>query len=88
MIKNTALAYTNAEITVIEDNPNYTFKVKFIGVKGIPNDVNAFKSTIDTIKPAHLTYVVEYSYNTHDFLKTKTHAELAIQTYDQVRTFS
>ena len=88
MIKNTALAYTNAEIDVIEDNPNYTFKIKFVGVKGIPSDVNAFKSTIDTIKPAHLTYTVEYSYNTYDSLKTKTHDFLSGKTHDQIRTFS
>lgn len=88
MIKNTALAYTNAEIDVIEDNPNYTFRVKFIGVKGIPSDVSAFKKTIDTIKPAHLTYTVEYSYNTYDFLKAYTHNALSAKTHAQIRVFS
>ncbi|MDD4390327.1 MAG: YmfQ family protein [Eubacteriales bacterium] len=88
MIKNTALAYTNAEIDVIENNPDYSFVIKFVGVKGIPNDVNSFKRTIDTIKPAHLVYTVEYSYNTHNFLKAYTHAALGAQTHEQIRIFT
>jgi len=86
MIKNTALAYTNAEISVIEDNPNYTFKIKFTGVKGIPRDVEAFKSTINAIKPAHLTYTVEYTYSVWNDLSTKTWSELAAKTWEQVKT--
>lgn len=88
MIKNTALAYTNAEIEVIENNANYSFIIKFIGVKGVPRDINAFNKTIDTIKPGHLAYTVEYTYNTYDFLKTKTHDFLKTKTHDQIRTFS
>lgn len=85
MIKNTALAYTNAEVEVFEDYPNDTFKVKFVSVRGIPKDIDAFKRTIDTIKPAHLAYTVEYTYTTWGELKIKTWGDLKTKTWEQVR---
>lgn len=86
MIKNTALAYTNAEVEVIENNANYAFVVKFVSVKGIPRDVDAFKSTMDAIKPAHLAYTVEYTYSVWNDLKTKTWSALVGQTWDSAKT--
>lgn len=85
MIKNTALAYTNAEVEVIEDNPNYAFVIKFVSVKGIPPDVKAFEETIETIKPAHLTYRLEYSYTTWGELKKTTWGDLKNKTWEEVR---
>lgn len=85
MIKNTALAYTNAEIEVIEDNPNYKFVIKFISVKGVPNDINAFKHTIDTIKPAHLAYTVEYTYTTWKEVKAATWSQVKKGTWGELK---
>lgn len=85
MIKNTALAYTNAEIEVIEDNPNYRFIVKFVSVKGVPNDIEAFKRTIDTIKPAHLAYKIEYSYTTWGELKATTWGAVKDGTWAELK---
>ncbi|MBN7773161.1 YmfQ family protein [Clostridium aminobutyricum] len=86
MIKNTALAYTNAEIEVIEDNPNYKFVVRFIGVKGIPDYIETFKHTIDTIKPAHLSYRVEYNYNTWGEVKEVTWGTIKTGTWGELKT--
>lgn len=85
MIKNTALAYTNAEVEVIEDNPNYTFAVKFVSTKGIPPNESDFRHTVDTIKPAHLAYTVEYTYTVWGELKAKTWGEIKTKTWAQVR---
>jgi uncharacterized protein YmfQ (DUF2313 family) len=63
MLINTALAYTNAEVQVIEDPENYTFVLKFIGVRGIPQNMAGLIKTIDEIKPAHLGYRFEYTYS-------------------------
>jgi hypothetical protein len=86
MIKNTALAYTNTEVEVIEDNATYTFVVKFANVKGVPSNEGAFKKTIDTIKPAHLAYTMEYTYTTWGELKAKLWGELKTKTWGQVKT--
>ncbi|MFV0517823.1 MAG: putative phage tail protein [Aminipila sp.] len=86
MIKNTALAYTNAEIEVVEDNPNYTFIIKFVSVKGIPADIEVFKNTIDSIKPAHMVYRIEYKYTTWSELKKTTWGNLKTRTWGEIKT--
>ena len=84
MIARVAKAFTNGEIEVIEDNPNYSFKIKFTSIVGIPDNLENFKKVVATIKPAHLNFNVEFRYNTHNqigylyqnSLKTKKHTEL------------
>lgn len=66
MLKNVALAYTNAEVDVIEKPNDSSFIVKFISVKGIPKNIKALIETIETIKPAHLNYSFEYTYSWWD----------------------
>lgn len=86
MIKNAALAYTNAEIDVIEDNANATFVVKFVSVKGIPKDIQAFKKTIDAIKPAHMTYSLEYTYTIWSEVKLATWNQIKKGTWEALKT--
>lgn len=84
MIVRVAKAFTNGEIEVIEDNPNYSFTIKFTSIVGIPDNLDNFKKVVSTIKPAHLSFNVEFRYNTHsqigylyqNSLKTKKHTEL------------
>ena len=84
MIARVAKAFTNGEIEVIEDNPNYSFTIKFTSIVGIPDNLENFKKVVDTIKPTHLNFNVEFRYNTHNqigylyqnSLKTKKHTEL------------
>lgn len=84
MIARVAKAFTNGEIEVIEDNPNYSFTIKFTSIVGIPDNLENFKKVVATIKPAHLNFNVEFRYNTHNqigylyqnSLKTKKHSEL------------
>ena len=84
MIARVAKAFTKGEIEVIEDNPNYSFTIKFTSIVGIPDNLENFKKVVGTIKPAHLNFNVEFRYNTHNqigylyqnSLKTKKHTEL------------
>ena len=84
MIARVAKAFTNGEIEVIEDNPNYSFTIKFTSIVGIPDNLENFKKVVATIKPAHLNFNVEFRYNTYNqigylyqnSLKTKKHTEL------------
>lgn len=61
-LKEIAKAYTNADIDIIEDSMNYKFIIKFVGVLGIPKNMDDFLSTIDLVKPAHLLYEIQYIY--------------------------
>jgi uncharacterized protein YmfQ (DUF2313 family) len=62
MIVEAAKSYSNGEVEVIEDPANYSFKVKFVGTKGIPPNMADLTLTIEEIKPAHLAFSFEYTY--------------------------
>ena len=90
MIKNTAEAFSGGEVEVIEDFNDYSFVVKFVGVKGIPKNLTLFKNMIEEIKPAHLNYELAFTYtvwsmvmatdNTWNDFNNKTWVEL--MTYE------
>ncbi|AGX44500.1 YmfQ family protein [Clostridium saccharobutylicum] len=71
MIKNVAEAFSGGEVNIIEDNHSYSFTVQFIGVKGIPKNMQAFKNMLEDIKPAHLSYNFKYTYTVWNFLNEK-----------------
>lgn len=85
MIEATARSYSNGEVEVMEDAANYSFKIKFIGTKGLPPNMADLTLTIEEIKPAHLTFVFEYVYRTHGELLGYTHDQLSAYTHDELR---
>ena len=86
MIEDTAATFSGGEVKVIEDNPNHLFIVQFIGIKGIPRNMQAFISMLEDIKPAHLTYRFEYRYTVWRELKPYTWSRLGAMTWDDTRT--
>ncbi len=86
MIKETAETFSGGEIEVIEDNPNNHFTVRFIGIKGIPRNMNAFISMLEDIKPAHLSYSFEYRYTTWNELINRSWASVKDYTWNSIRT--
>ncbi|KOF56820.1 phage portal protein [Clostridium sp. DMHC 10] len=80
MIKNAAEAFSGGEVNIIEHPENYSFTVQFVGVLGIPKNLEAFKEMLETIKPAHLGYDFKYTYTVWDFIKNKS------ETWDGVKT--
>lgn len=64
MIIDTASAYSNGEVEVIEETYNYSFRIKFIGVRGVPANMADLTLTLNEIKPAHLAFTFEYTYIT------------------------
>ena len=90
MVKNTAEAFSGGEVEVIENFNDYSFVVKFVGIKGIPKNLTLFKNMIEEIKPAHLNYELAFTYtvwsmvmdtdNTWNDFNNKTWVEL--MTYE------
>lgn len=66
MIIDTAASFSNGEVEVFEDHDNYSFKIKFIGTRGIPANIADLILTIEEIKPAHLSFTFEYTFITWD----------------------
>ena len=85
MIKDTALAFDCGEVEITEMYNDYMFKLKFVSEKGRPKNLDDFKNAIDEIKPAHLAYILEFIFNTHQQLKPKTHQELSQFTHQEIR---
>ncbi len=86
MLEDVAASYSNSEVEVIEYPSEYRFVVKFVGTKGIPPNMAGLTLTINEIKPAHLAFSFEYTYNTHEILSNYTHEQLAAFTHEELRT--
>lgn len=84
MIEAVARSYSNGEVEVIEDPANYSFKVKFVGTKGLPPNMADLTLTIEEIKPAHLAFEFEYVYRTHAELSVYTHEQLSAYTHSEL----
>lgn len=85
MIVNLASAFSNGEVEVIEYPNEYRFVVKFVGIKGVPANMKDLTSAIEEVKPAHLAFTFEYTYNYWDNLKAYTWSALSIHTWDKVK---
>ncbi|HHV75529.1 MAG TPA: YmfQ family protein [Thermoanaerobacterium sp.] len=84
-IQNVASSFANGEVEVIEYPNEYKFIIKFVGIKGIPPNMPDLTKTIEEIKPAHLSYEYQYTYNVWNFLSSKVWNDLTPYTWDQVR---
>ncbi|WP_455793587.1 YmfQ family protein [Clostridium butyricum] len=71
LIKNVAEAFSGGECRVIENTAPYTFTIQFVGVKGIPKNMDGLKQAINDIKPAHLVYDFKYTYTSWEYLDSK-----------------
>lgn len=87
MLKNSALAYTNAEAEVIENVADYSFIIKFIGMKGIPPNMQLLINTIEEIKPAHLAYSFQYTFSWWDNLKTLSWNDCSSKTWNDLKIY-
>ena len=57
----------------------------YISEKVEGNVCKLFKNAIEEIKPAHLAYMLEFTFNTNQELKNKTHSNLSQFTHTQIR---
>jgi uncharacterized protein YmfQ (DUF2313 family) len=85
MLEEVAASYSNGDVEVIENFEDYSFIVKFVGVKGIPANMADLTLTIEEIKPAHLAFTFEYTYNTWNDIEHMTWSEASAYTWNQLR---
>ena len=87
MIKNTAEAFSGGEVDVIEYPSEYRFVVKFIGVKGIPRNMQGFIDALESIKPAHLGYEFKYTYTVWNNLDNLTWNQAGMKMWDELKVY-
>ena len=66
MPETMAEVFSGGKCEVIEVNNEYFFYIKFIGIYGIPANMDGFIKAIERVKPAHLGFKFIYSYMTWD----------------------
>ena len=87
MIKEVAAAFSGGDVEVIEDNANYCFTVRFVGVKGIPRNMSGFLAMLESIKPAHLAYKIEYCYTVWKDVAPMKWNEVQAMSWEEIRTY-
>lgn len=71
LIENVSEAYANADVEVVEDNTHYNVIVKFVGLLGIPPNMDDLERSLREIIPAHMIYTLVFLYVTYDMLLGK-----------------
>jgi len=85
MIKDTAETFSGGEVEVIEYPAENRFVIKFIGVKGIPRNMQSFINMLETIKPAHLAYEIQYTFTVWDFVNQLTWESASQYTWNELK---
>jgi hypothetical protein len=83
LIKLVADSFTNGDVDVAFDG---TIHITFTSVVGIPPNIEDLEKAIEEIKPAHLAVIYVFIYNTYQDLSVFTHGQLALYTYEQLRS--
>lgn len=84
-IKSVASAYSNGEVDVNKTDIPGVYEIKFIGTKGIPDNMEGLKKALDIIMPAHLGLTYVFTFNPWESLNNKTWGEVSSMTWDDLR---
>lgn len=87
LLINAAMAFSGGEVDILEFPEENYFIIKFVGTKGIPTNMEAFRDMLNSIKPAHLEYTFQYTFTVWGELKAKKWSELKTQTWDGVKVY-
>lgn len=61
-IKNVAASFTGGLVEIKPTTKDGVFEIKFIDTLGVPDNVEGLKNALEVIIPAHLEFVLAYSY--------------------------
>lgn len=84
-IKSVAAAYSNGEVDVVQTDVAGIYEIKFIGTKGIPNNMAGLNKALDIIFPAHLGWSFKYSFTPWEEILHKTWGSVANMTWNDLR---
>lgn len=82
-IKNVASSFSGGTVEVKSTDTDGIFCIKFVDTLGVPSNLDGLKNALDTIIPAHLQFIFEYSYLIIRDLSKMTLIELENMTLDK-----
>ena len=83
-IKNVAAAFSNGEVEINPTDTEGIFEIKFVGLVGIPDNMQGLMNTLDVILPAHLGVIYTYVFNTWNDISHLTWDQAAVYTWDEL----
>ncbi|MCK9326676.1 MAG: YmfQ family protein [Bacteroidales bacterium] len=86
-IKAVAQAYSNGEVEVGSADIDGVYEIKFVGAKGIPNNLDGLKQALDIVIPAHLGLTYTFTYNAWQMVSDMTWGDVATMTWYELRTW-
>lgn len=86
-IKNVAAAYSNGEVEVNLTDTEGMYEIKFIGSRGVPNNLEGLKVALDIIIPAHLGLTYKYTFTPWEDLQLKTWGDCLSKTWNELRVW-
>lgn len=84
-IKSVAAAYSNGEVDVNKTDVAGMYEIKFIGTRGIPNNMNGLTQALEIIFPAHLGWTFKYTFAPWEDIKHQTWGSVADKTWNDLR---
>lgn len=84
LIKNIVSSWTGGTVEVTFTNS--MISIKFIDTIGIPANMDDVELVLDDVKPAHLGFTFEYTFNSNAVISNFTHVQLAAYTHEQLRS--
>lgn len=84
-IKSIAAAYSNGDVEILTTTTPGVYKIRFIGNKGIPENIDGLMKAIDIVLPAHLQFDYSYLFNVWDFVSNRNWDDVSSLTWDQIK---
>ena len=85
MVKNMAMAFSGGEVELEQHPEDFSVDIKFVGTLGIPPNMEDFRRAVEEVLPAHITYLLVYTYATWQMARSFTWGSLNDYTWEQFR---
>lgn len=85
MVKNMAIAFSGGEVELEQHPEDFSVDIKFVGTLGIPPNMEDFRRAVEEVLPAHITYLLVYTYATWQMARSFTWGSLNDYTWEQFR---
>lgn len=85
-IKDVAQAFSNGEVEV---NSGFAgaYEIKFVGTRGIPDNIDGLKEALDIIIPSHLGLTYTFTFNAWDQINKLKWNDCLNKTWEDLRTW-
>lgn len=86
-IKRVAGAYSNGVVEVAPTSVDGVYEIRFIGTRGVPNNMTGLKKALDIIIPAHLGLTYIFTFAPWEDLVNQTWGSVAGKTWNDLRVW-